>query len=1064
VGGMCVDAGGAFTVVHGSRLSPDFVHGGSCSLFSSSSISLLCVRCRYTDALSRACLPVLKEKTPRLASICSTANGQSSALERGRVKMAKLFFLFSLTHFLRRAFFGGFFFPLPSSPFSPPRGVYSNTQTAFLHLSFSSLRDDLLCFNARWRKYVASMPPKKRLIPPLRPNVDGTGFVRAGRPSGPRRTTTPPSPRSRSGSSSGAAWAHSQSSSAEGAATAQSRGRQGRSSATQKSRPSTSETKSNTTTSAASAPSAVATQPTVAAKAGGGRPYNPADSVPPEKKLEAASGGAKEAAPRSHGTVLQPRPPFHECEIGVDAALGPSECLLSYLTLHQFGLLSGSLVQLSTSYGDVVAEARQMRGAAASDKVYVNDDAAAILVEKRVRVSPVTVDASHSLPVLKLVTLRPVAPEDPNGAATVGTTCSSSSTPHEPCASASLASSLDWQAMFRRALHHKIVYACLRTTQRVLTQRLTLEVVELTTTDDVSTVFKASAKSAAPRWGVVTDATVLHLESGSTASVAIDTCSADTKKATGAVAALPEMVCALVVGDSGTGKSRWLKQFSAGQLSPQDVPPFLQGAHGAGGSRRVEWVRVEELPQGEGSEVSTATVLRETFERARQSAPSVVLVDDLQLICARETSSAGSRWAMSLIAHALAEEVLDLQQHRRDVWVIASAPSLDSLDGCLTGSSVFGQCVVPLAMPAGPAERLECLRTCLADVGGAATLQSVSEECLKAVAQRAHGFTQRDLHRLAETAVVTAFHARQSVVPQDADVRAAAAVVHPSSLKRFEVSVPNVSWADIGGSVEAKQTLCDVVAWCLGRQSWVFTEFNLTPPKGVLLYGPPGCSKTMLAKALANESHMNFISVKGPEVFSKWVGDSEKAVRDIFERARAASPCVVFIDELDGMCGHRGRGGVSDRVISQFLTELDGLPAAFEEKKNALVFVAATNRPDSIDGAVLRPGRIDRRVYVGLPSYAERIAITEIQFRHIPVAAQLTATYVAERTEGYTGAEVVAVVKEAAFHAITADAKAACVAIADVDAALLKVRPRIQAKDVEWYKNWPHNTPAVVGL
>lgn len=732
--------------------------------------------------------------------------------------------------------------------------------------------------------------------------------------------------------------------------------------------------------------------------------------------------------------------------MGVDGALGPSECLLPARLLHQLGLLNGSLVLLSTQYGDVYAEARQLRSTAAVDRVLVSEDAAAVLVDKRARLSPLPPpQQSRGLPVLTSVTLKAVTPEGVDGAASATATA------------ATLSSTLEWQAMFRRLLHHKIAYLHMRTTQRVLTQRLALEVASLTT---------AEASAAPSVWGVVTDATLLYLEGGQTTSEAAAAPSlASAATATTSASAPHSPLCTLVVGESGTGKSRLLRQLSGstattmgGQSTLAEVTPASSQLPSSA-ERRVEWVRVEELPQGEGSEVGTATVLRESFERARLSAPSLVLLDDLHLICARETTSAGSRWAMSLIAHALAEELLDLQRRAQDVRVVASAPSLDSLDGCLTSTSLFGQGVVTLEMPSGAAERLTCLRSCLQEVSGAASLAGVTETCLAEVAQRAHGFTQRDLHRLAETAVVKAFHARQSVVPADADLRAAAAVVHPSSLKRFEVTVPNVTWDDIGGSAEAKQTLCDVVEWCLGKQRWIFTDFNLTPPKGVLLYGPPGCSKTMLAKALANESHMNFISVKGPEVFSKWVGDSEKAVRDIFERARAASPCVVFIDELDGMCGHRGRGGVSDRVISQFLTELDGLPAAFEEKKNALVFVAATNRPDSIDGAVLRPGRIDRRVYVGLPSYEERVAITAIQFRSIPVAADLTAEYVAAHTEGYTGAEVVAVVKEAAFHAITADERAACVTLADVDAALEKVRPRIRPVDVEWYKQWPHNTP-----
>ncbi|KPI82946.1 AAA family ATPase-like protein [Leptomonas seymouri] len=918
------------------------------------------------------------------------------------------------------------------------------------------------------------MPPKKRLVPPIRPNADGTGFVRVGRLSGPARNRSGGprralSPASSSDSLSSAEAADARASSTEAVAAAWTaappRGRQGRSSAMEDRQSSDVATGKGAVRAHAppSLPVESSSRPATAAapKQHQGTTSLASSTLSPQANKDPASNRANAAVSRS-SAGSRSLASLHELEIAVDASLGPSECLLSSRVLHQLGVLNGSVVQLTTAYGDVYAEARRMRGTAVSDRLFVSDDVAAVLVDKRARLIPVEVPP-QGLPVITSLTARPVSPEGTDGAAQMSSV------------SAVLASIQDWQAMFRRALHHKVAYLHLKTTQRVLTQLLTLEVVKLTTSaaTQASQGPSPSSTEATHTWGIVTDATLLYIENKAGSGAAgISICqTADTKTDPGSGAAasvLSGASCTLVVGESGTGKSRWLKKFGAQQQhlseAPGSFPISLPNAQVPCEGRHVQWVHVEELPQGEESEVSTATALHEAFEQARQSAPAVVLIDDLHLICAREATSAGSRWAMALIAHALAEELLDVQRHRHDVLVVASAPSLDSLDACLAGSSFFGQHVVSLEMPAGPAERFSCLRVCLTENGsdgGSGALHSVSEECLKEVAERAHGFTQRDLHRLAETAVVKAFQTRQSITPQDADLRAAAAVVHPFSLKRFEVSVPNVTWDDIGGSAGAKQTLCDVVEWCLGKQSWIFTEFNIAPPKGVLLYGPPGCSKTMLAKALANESHMNFISVKGPEVFSKWVGDSEKAVRDIFERARAASPCVVFIDELDGMCGHRGRGGVSDRVISQFLTELDGLPAAFQEKKNALVFVAATNRPDSIDGAVLRPGRIDRRVYVGLPSQAERVAITEIQFRHLPVAEQLTADYVAERTEGYTGAEVVAVVKEAAFHAITSDAKAACVTVADVDAALVKVRPRIQAKEVEWYKQWPHNVSTV---
>ncbi|KAG5472471.1 hypothetical protein LSCM1_03870 [Leishmania martiniquensis] len=940
------------------------------------------------------------------------------------------------------------------------------------------------------------MPVKRPLIPPLRPNSDGTGFLQAGRrgvparngSSEPHRTFAPASSSSPSTSSSASSCSlrtaetavpsrapvdHFNTGCENGewrAAALMPPPREERirtQAEDRRSRHQTSDTKRNTAAT-------VGRSSRVSAAA-------PAAAAPPLASASPKTKPAKEEAKQSTAPTLSAAsfsvtrdhagvPMGKTCgvasaivTVGVDGALGPSDCLLPIRLMHRLGLQSGYIVHLSTRYGDVYAEARPIGGrAAASDRVFLNDDAASILVDaSSIALCPVLLP-QHGVPTLLSVTVEMAIPENARD-----TGASDSVVPL-------IASAVELQALFRRALHHKIVYVHLRTTQRLLTHRIALEVVDLSISAEGAELSPSVTKTAAT-WGIVTDATEVRLSSRSGAKDALSGSpqhapttipNSSIGECQGHVPSGLERMCTLVVGDAGVGKSRWLTRHVSAvrQCERQgDVEESTSSTALARPTRYTEWVQVDQLPQGEGSEVSTATALHEVFERARQSAPATVAVDDLHLICGREASSTGSCWAMSLIAHALAAELLDLQSRCLDVRVVASAPTLKTLDACLTGPTLFGGGVVALEMPTGVQERLVCLRACLSElcVSGAAAGPAISEACLQEVAERAHGFTQRDLRRLVETAVVQAFQARQSITPTEVDLRAASAVVRPSSLKRFEVSVPNVTWADIGGSAEAKQTLCDVVDWCLGKQSWVFKEFDLTPPKGVLLYGPPGCSKTMLAKALANESHMNFISVKGPEVFSKWVGDSEKAVRDIFARARAASPCVVFIDELDGMCGHRGRGGVSDRVISQFLTELDGLPAAFQEKKNALVFVAATNRPDSIDGAVLRPGRIDRRVYVGLPTLPERCAITEIQFKHLPVAVELTASYVAERTEGYTGAEVVAVVKEAALHAVTTNVQASHMTTADIDAALLKVRPRIKAEDVEWYKHWPHHSSSV---
>jgi AAA family ATPase len=260
-----------------------------------------------------------------------------------------------------------------------------------------------------------------------------------------------------------------------------------------------------------------------------------------------------------------------------------------------------------------------------------------------------------------------------------------------------------------------------------------------------------------------------------------------------------------------------------------------------------------------------------------------------------------------------------------------------------------------------------------------------------------------------------------------ADITAGARRVQPSALREVHVEAPSVSWADIGGQEDAKARLREAVEWPLAHPE-AFVRMGIRPPKGVLLYGPPGCSKTMMARAMATEGRMNFVAVKGPELFSKYVGDSEKAVADVFSKARAAAPCIVFFDEFDALAPQRGGGGadegggggssVGTRVVSQLLQELDGVTALRQ-----VVVVAATNRPDLIDRALLRPGRIDRALFVGPPDTAARGRIVDLQLERVPHEAALqpgaaggARAELARLLEGFSGAEIVGVFREAALR------------------------------------------------
>jgi SpoVK/Ycf46/Vps4 family AAA+-type ATPase len=680
------------------------------------------------------------------------------------------------------------------------------------------------------------------------------------------------------------------------------------------------------------------------------------------------------------------------------------EVLIPPTLMKQLGLLPGcSFAQITTESESIVCEAG-LSTALTKKTIGLCAITAATLVDTNA-----TIQKASDVPLpLRRVVLKPVVGD-------LGLEASRRD-------ALEVMSPIQLTSLFRRHCQGHVVFVGMVASLRIVTQEFRVEVVGLTCPDR-----KQKQSVYDHRCGLLVASTevIASLRSGDGEGV---TDEMDEP-------APSSITRRFIIGDSGCGKSYRLqmerdalkRDLSITNCIEVDVASFL-------------------LKNARGG-VTHATALRDLFREARAVAPSLIMIDDLHLLCpSNPPSSLGTPWGASHVAFALASELDD----PGCVHVIVTAPTLEAVAPQLTAFHRLGGDVVTVAPPSSASERLEVL--CNVFASG---LSDSLYAALAVVAENAHGCTQRDLHRLKSMVVSEAFQRCGSTDKwTPGDVELAAKRLRPSALRNMEVAIPNVTWADIGGSLAAKSALQDCVDWCLGKNRWIFESFHLSPPRGVLLYGPPGCSKTMLAKALANESKMNFISIKGPEVFSKWVGDSEKAVREIFRKARAVAPCVVFVDELDGMCGHRGSGGVSDRVISQFLTELDGLPAAMSEKSDSIILVAATNRPENIDGAVLRPGRIDRKVYVGLPDVEERVAIALMHLSRMPTHPEVTAAYVAERTQHYTGAEVVAVCKEAAFHALERDFATDAVTLEDLEAALTKVKPRISAKEVEWYKKW----------
>lgn len=439
--------------------------------------------------------------------------------------------------------------------------------------------------------------------------------------------------------------------------------------------------------------------------------------------------------------------------------------------------------------------------------------------------------------------------------------------------------------------------------------------------------------------------------------------------------------------------------------------------------------------------------LQQAFQLACENSPSLVIVDELNILCPHNDHSPSDSERKATVAMATIMDQLKFQVQGH-VVVLATATNLDQVNSILRRAGRFDK-EVELTVPTAQ-EREEILKLLLRDFK-----HTINGEDLKRIAFTAHGHTGADLFSVCVEAQHRALqHVRltqgsfSNVVVSVGDMREALRVVRPSAMKEVAVEVPKVLWSDIGGQEELKLNLRQSVEWPL-KHPEAFIRLGIRPPRGVLLYGPPGCSKTMIARALATESGLNFIAVKGPELFSKWVGDSERAVRQVFSRARAAAPAIIFFDEIDALAVQRKGDGsaVADRVLAQMLTEMDGV-----ERLDDVLVVAATNRPDLIDKALLRPGRIDRVVYVPLPNASTREEILKLQFVRMPVADDVTVKTLVESTEGFSGAEVVSLCQEAALAGMRDDMSIEKVCWRHFEKALQIVKPQTDASTLAAYE------------
>ncbi|MDM7933831.1 MAG: CDC48 family AAA ATPase [Methanothrix sp.] len=413
--------------------------------------------------------------------------------------------------------------------------------------------------------------------------------------------------------------------------------------------------------------------------------------------------------------------------------------------------------------------------------------------------------------------------------------------------------------------------------------------------------------------------------------------------------------------------------------------------------------------------------LRQLFKTAEEQAPSIILIDEIDSIAPKREEVAGEV-ERRVVAQLLA--LMDGMESRGKVVVIGATNRPDALDPALRRPGRFDR-EIEIGVP-NRQSRLEILQI---HTRGMPLSKDVN---LERLADVTHGFVGADLAALAREAGMRAL---RRVLPElDLEVEAIPAEIlnkievnnddfldalremEPSAMREVLVESPNVRWDEIGGLEEVKQQLIESVEWPLAYAK-LFAHMDAKAPKGILLYGPPGTGKTLLAKAVATESQANFISVKGPEFLSKWVGESEKAVRETFRKARQAAPSVIFLDEIDSIAparsGSTSDSHVTERVISQILTELDGL-----ESLNSVVVIAATNRPDIIDPALLRPGRFDRLIEIGLPDERARLEILKIHTARKPLAPDVSLEDLAKRAEKYSGADLAALVNEAVMLAI----------------------------------------------
>jgi len=449
--------------------------------------------------------------------------------------------------------------------------------------------------------------------------------------------------------------------------------------------------------------------------------------------------------------------------------------------------------------------------------------------------------------------------------------------------------------------------------------------------------------------------------------------------------------------------------------------------------------------------------LREIFQKAQETAPSIIFIDEMDAIAPKREEVTGE------VEHRVVAQLLSLMDGmgaRGNIIVIGATNRPNAIDPALRRPGRFDR-EIEIGVP-DKIGRHEILQI------HTRAMPLTSDVNLDRLSEISHGYTGADISALCREAAMKSLRRYLPQVNLE-DERIPSAMLEkmevnlddfmnayreitPTAMREVYVEVPSVQWADVGGLTDIKQELQEAVEWPIKKPE-VFKRIGIRPPKGILLFGPPGCGKTMLARAVATESEANFISIKGPELFSKWVGESEKGIREVFRKGRSAAPSIIFFDELDSVAPRRGMGSddgaASEHVISQLLTEMDGIEALVN-----VVVIGASNRPDMIDPAILRPGRFDRLIFVPPPDHATRLQILKIHTRNMPLAEGVDIDQITSQAAGYSGADLEAVCREAGLISLRRNIETKSVTMEDFHDALEEVKPSITADMENWYKGF----------